>query len=146
MVQKECGSATGRVAHSIRKNLLGGLPFRFWKGWATLLFSPPVGWPGFELIPESLGRLELPFNLHLAGNPHSVSGRRRGNPGKNRNHCNSILVGKNYRAKRHTSANFPTGTALQKNHSCTKFRHACDLAALVCDMLLKGSAGAAYER
>ncbi|HWY07829.1 MAG TPA: hypothetical protein VNY24_13290 [Candidatus Acidoferrales bacterium] len=79
----------------------------------------------------------LTFDFQLAGNPHSVSGRRGGNPSKNRNHYNSILVGKNYRDKRNTSANFRTGTALQKNHSCTKFRRACDLAALVCDMLLK---------
>src|SRR5579859_2061946 len=43
----------GRVAHSIRKNLLGGLPFRFWfwKGWATLPIEDltpgvaPGGWP-----------------------------------------------------------------------------------------------------
>jgi hypothetical protein len=28
-----------RVAHSIRKNFLGGLPFRFWNGWATLCSS-----------------------------------------------------------------------------------------------------------
>jgi hypothetical protein len=36
------------VAHSIRKNLLGGLPIRFWflKGWATLHFFPTAGgWP-----------------------------------------------------------------------------------------------------
>jgi hypothetical protein len=51
----------GLVAHSIRKNLLGGLPFRFWKGWAALLFSPPAGWPGFELIPESWGRSSFSF-------------------------------------------------------------------------------------
>jgi hypothetical protein len=105
-----------------------------------------AGCPRFRcLVPGSWSRI-LIFDFQLAGNPHSVSGSRGGDPGKNRNHSNNTFVGKNYRAKRNTSANFPTGTALQKNHSCSKFRHACDLAALVCDMLLKGSAGAAYER
>jgi hypothetical protein len=92
---------------------------------------PMLGAPQFlkEILPST-------FDFRLAGNPHSVSGRRVGNPGKNRNHCNSILVGKNYRTKRNTSAKFPTGTALQKNHPCAKLLHACDLAALVCDLLL----------
>jgi len=36
--------------------------------WATLFFSPPAGWPVFELIPESWGRFGSPlffWNLNL---------------------------------------------------------------------------------
>jgi hypothetical protein len=55
------------------------------------------------------------------------------------------LVGKNYRGERNTGANLRTGTALQRNHSCAKLLHACDLAALVCDMLLKEVRGEHME-
>jgi hypothetical protein len=47
------------------------------------------------------------------------------------------LSGKNYRTKQNTNAKFRTRTVLQKNHFCNKFLHTCDLAALVCDVLLE---------
>ena len=87
----------------------------------------------------------MTFDFQLAGNAHSVCGRRGENPSKNRDHCNSILAGKNYRGKRNTGANLRTGTVLQRNHSCSKLLHACDLAALVCDMLLREVRGEHME-
>jgi hypothetical protein len=60
----------GRVAHPTHKNLLGGLPFRFWKGWATLFFSPLTRWPGVRIDTRILGSIQLftffwTFNLYL---------------------------------------------------------------------------------
>jgi len=51
------GWPPGRVAHSIRKNFLGGLPFRFSKGWATLFFDCRV--PRVRFATRVLGSLQL---------------------------------------------------------------------------------------